>query len=443
MSKLRGPRHRDDLPGPHDLAQPGGDDRRAGGRGHRPPQRRHQARSPQPGRRPAQQGRHPRPGAEAEGVSPSAVGRNASAGADRHRARLRAASAHRRRAHHCAGRHHPGPGAGGPQGARGRHPGRAAHDHPRPRRRRWSVRPRQRDVLRPDRRVDHPRRALREPRHPYTGGLLRSIPRLDTPRGEPLVAIPGSPTNTLPWSQGCAFAPRCANIVRPVHRRPAGARSTRAFGRSGATTRWSRQGPISREAPDDCRAVPGSGERPSDHRSVGAAGQGGGPQGPLPDPQRPAARSAGRRGQGRRRGRPRDPGGQHPRARRGVGLRQVDARARRCCGWPRSPRARSMYDGTDVASLHGEKLRTMRQHMQMVFQDPLASLNPRQSVETILTEPLRAHGIAVRPQDPGARPARPGRAAGVGRHRSTRTSSPAASGSASASLERSRSSRGS
>ncbi|MEJ7831793.1 MAG: oligopeptide/dipeptide ABC transporter ATP-binding protein [Nocardioides sp.] len=52
------------------------------------------------------------------------------------------------------------------------------------------------------------------------------------------------------------------------------------------------------------------------------------------------------------------------------------------------------YDGTDVAALHGEELRRMRRHMQMVFQDPLASLNPRQSVETILTEPLRAHGIA-------------------------------------------------
>ncbi|WP_110183411.1 ABC transporter ATP-binding protein [Nocardioides solisilvae] len=52
------------------------------------------------------------------------------------------------------------------------------------------------------------------------------------------------------------------------------------------------------------------------------------------------------------------------------------------------------FDGTDVASLKGEELRRMRQDMQMVFQDPLASLNPRQSVETILTEPLRAHGIA-------------------------------------------------
>jgi peptide/nickel transport system ATP-binding protein len=53
-----------------------------------------------------------------------------------------------------------------------------------------------------------------------------------------------------------------------------------------------------------------------------------------------------------------------------------------------------IFDGVDVAGLRGEELRHIRQDMQMVFQDPLASLNPRQSVETILTEPLRAHGIA-------------------------------------------------
>ena len=55
---------------------------------------------------------------------------------------------------------------------------------------------------------------------------------------------------------------------------------------------------------------------------------------------------------------------------------------------------RVVYDGTDVASLKGEALRQMRRHMQMVFQDPLASLNPRQSVETILLEPLRAHKMS-------------------------------------------------
>jgi peptide/nickel transport system ATP-binding protein len=53
-----------------------------------------------------------------------------------------------------------------------------------------------------------------------------------------------------------------------------------------------------------------------------------------------------------------------------------------------------VFDGADVAGMGGEELRRIRQDMQMVFQDPLASLNPRQSVETILTEPLRAHGIA-------------------------------------------------
>jgi peptide/nickel transport system ATP-binding protein len=52
-----------------------------------------------------------------------------------------------------------------------------------------------------------------EPRHPYTGGLLESVPRLDAPRGTPLRPIPGSPTQTIPWADGCAFAPRCRNRI--------------------------------------------------------------------------------------------------------------------------------------------------------------------------------------------------------------------------------------
>jgi peptide/nickel transport system ATP-binding protein len=52
-----------------------------------------------------------------------------------------------------------------------------------------------------------------------------------------------------------------------------------------------------------------------------------------------------------------------------------------------------LFDGTDVASLEGEALRTMRRRMQMVFQDPLGSLDPRQDVESLLSEPLRAHGL--------------------------------------------------
>ena len=53
------------------------------------------------------------------------------------------------------------------------------------------------------------------------------------------------------------------------------------------------------------------------------------------------------------------------------------------------------FDGVDVHTLEGEDLRRMRRRMQMIFQDPMASLDPRQSIESVLTEPRRAHGIEV------------------------------------------------
>jgi peptide/nickel transport system ATP-binding protein len=53
-----------------------------------------------------------------------------------------------------------------------------------------------------------------------------------------------------------------------------------------------------------------------------------------------------------------------------------------------------IFDGVDIASLKGETLRRKRQDLQMVFQDPLSSLDPRQSVESILVEGMKAHGIA-------------------------------------------------
>ncbi len=55
---------------------------------------------------------------------------------------------------------------------------------------------------------------------------------------------------------------------------------------------------------------------------------------------------------------------------------------------------RVVFDGQDLSTLKGEALRTMRKRMQMVFQDPLASLDPRQSVGSILAEPLRTHGMS-------------------------------------------------
>jgi peptide/nickel transport system ATP-binding protein len=52
-------------------------------------------------------------------------------------------------------------------------------------------------------------RIFAAPQHPYTWGLLRSIPRLDRPRHEPLVPIPGRPPSLISLPKGCRFYARC------------------------------------------------------------------------------------------------------------------------------------------------------------------------------------------------------------------------------------------
>ena len=53
------------------------------------------------------------------------------------------------------------------------------------------------------------REIYHNPKHPYTLGLLRSVPRLDQPRGERLVPITGHPPDLTRLDGGCAFRPRC------------------------------------------------------------------------------------------------------------------------------------------------------------------------------------------------------------------------------------------
>ncbi|MGV9920175.1 ABC transporter ATP-binding protein [Streptomyces cellulosae] len=53
------------------------------------------------------------------------------------------------------------------------------------------------------------RQVLREPRHPYTWGLLSSMPRLGGSTSQPLMPIPGSPPSLLNPPSGCPFHPRC------------------------------------------------------------------------------------------------------------------------------------------------------------------------------------------------------------------------------------------
>ena len=53
-----------------------------------------------------------------------------------------------------------------------------------------------------------------------------------------------------------------------------------------------------------------------------------------------------------------------------------------------------IFDGVDLLKLKGNALRRMRRRMQIIFQDPYASLNPRMTVGAIIAEPLEVHGVA-------------------------------------------------
>jgi peptide/nickel transport system ATP-binding protein len=62
---------------------------------------------------------------------------------------------------------------------------------------------------------------------------------------------------------------------------------------------------------------------------------------------------------------------------------------------------RIVFDGQDITSLGEGQLRPLRRRIQIVFQDPYSSLNPRHSVSRIVGEPLRVHGLANRRQAAG------------------------------------------
>lgn len=55
---------------------------------------------------------------------------------------------------------------------------------------------------------------------------------------------------------------------------------------------------------------------------------------------------------------------------------------------------RVTFDGIDLTTIKGKELRTIRQRIQMIFQDPYASLNPRMTIARIIGEPLRTHKLA-------------------------------------------------
>jgi peptide/nickel transport system ATP-binding protein len=232
------------------------------------------------------------------------------------------------------------------------------------------------------------------PEHPYTWGLLRSIPRLDVPRSEPLVPIPGRPPSLIRQPPGCAFAPRCT-YRRPLHEREVP--PLRAVDGGGHQVACHLE-PAERRTLWAGLAESRSWATPAEPAPVAASAA----EAPLVEVRGLVKHFPVRKGVlfGRSSEFVRAVDGIDFDVERGEALGIVGESG---CG--KSTVARLLarlieptagtisYEGTDVTALRERTLKPLRREIQVIFQDPYSSLNPRKTVGSIIGEPYVIHEL--------------------------------------------------
>jgi peptide/nickel transport system ATP-binding protein len=221
------------------------------------------------------------------------------------------------------------------------------------------------------------------PRHPYSMGLLRSVPRLDRPRGNKLETIEGLPPNAASPPSGCRFAPRCPYKIAICETEPAlirtdtGGRSrchriaeiadgklTWAAAGAGSTVTEAKTGvPLLtvrnltknfevrgglRGASGTVRAVQDVSFDIFPGETLGLVGESG----------------CGKTTVGR------------------LILRLEDKTS-----------GELRFEGMDLSAASASDMKAVRRKIQVIFQDPYSSLNPRMTVGQIIGEPLHVYGL--------------------------------------------------
>jgi oligopeptide/dipeptide ABC transporter ATP-binding protein len=275
-------------------------------------------------------------------------------------------------------------------------------------------------------------------RHPYTEALFRSIPRFDQDRTQALFSIPGVPPDLMYPPPGCRFAPRCRNAqARCTREEPLLAPETPGGQRPGAGTEHTETPTL----PHAIRAgehvyacfypVGSSEDRPELNEEASAVALGlvdadAGVEAGLPisvvEPARAQNGSVTEREVllrlhdihkdfpvtagavlQRKIGTVKAVSGVSFDVHRGetFGLVGESGCGKTTIGWlvtalhrPTSGEIR--FDGQDIAQLRGRSLRRRRRDLQLMFQDPYASLDPRMRVGPTIREPLNIQAVGSR-----------------------------------------------
>ena len=229
------------------------------------------------------------------------------------------------------------------------------------------------------------------PIHPYTAGLLRSVPRLDQPRGRKLETIDGLPPNLLEPPPGCRFAPRCRAqqdaCVRAMpelenvlpHRYSACIRAREmaqvgptGMGLQSATLEPPAPKPLDRAKP--LLAVRGLKTYFEVATGFKALAAGHAVVRAVDDVSFDVFRgeTVGLVGES------------------GCGKTTV---GRTLLRLENATAGSIAFDGKDVTTISGDTLKGYRRQIQVIFQDPYSSLNPRMTIGQIIAEPMLVYKL--------------------------------------------------